>query len=215
LAWIAYWPIPIALWVFCRGIHSWVRNRGWRVSAFESVLLFLVVVSGAGAVAVANLNTSIGRAVGFDTSDDLWSVTGNSYRFTEKLEKEIPKGTGSIRIVNLYGDVEIRPRDGNQLTLVAEKFIRASSQEEADRLNAAFTFQATQAISIDFPELEVQSRLEDSVRPAPRAWFRSRLKLWVPPDTQIVVVNKWGDVIVDKAFSAVETDIKHGVVRQR
>jgi hypothetical protein len=204
IAWIACWPILIAVWVAYRGLRYWFTNRRRGLSLTETVLLFGVIVAGAGVIAAANLSAGFGRAVGLNSSDDVWTVTGNTYRYTETFETEVAEGA-NIEVFNLYGNVEIRPKPGNQLSLVVEKIVRAASREEADRMNRGFSFnvQSGPAGAV------VRSLLDNSVRHAPREWFRSNLTLWVPPEIQARIVNRWGDVVVRGPLS-VETDVQHG-----
>lgn len=210
ITWIAYWPVLIGVWVAYRGIRYWVTNRIRGLSLLETVLLFVVIVGGGGLTAAANLSGGLGRSLGLDDPADIWTVTGNSYTYTQTLDAEVAaEGPESIvEVYNLYGDVEIRSRPGTQLSLVAKKIIRASSQEEADRLNGEFQFQVQPGTK----RTVVESILDnDGSRHAPREWFRSNLTLWVPPDTRARVTNRWGNVVVGSGLS-VETDVQHGEV---
>lgn len=189
-----------------------MKHRSGQFSRAETTLLVLVILAGGAVTAASRLSAEVGRALGQDASYDVWTVTGNSFAYSETLEIDLPSDglASNIEVVNYYGDVEIRPHPENRLTLIARKDVRASSQEEADRLNAEFSFRATQG-----PDgMVIRAGLDEGVRPAPRLWFRSRLTLWVPPEVHTRVVNRWGDVIVDESLS-VETDLQHGKIRQR
>jgi hypothetical protein len=138
-----YWPLLIIGWGVLKLIDYFhLRRSGDNRPLFsggEVALLVLVIFTGSAITAAANIDPDIGRLFDFTDDFDLWDITGNNYNYTEHHEADAPAGS-SIEIVNMYGNIEIRPSDVDRITLDVEKTIRASSREEADRRAPEFTF---------------------------------------------------------------------------
>ncbi|HEX4997108.1 MAG TPA: hypothetical protein VFY29_02715 [Terriglobia bacterium] len=210
MAWVVYWPVLIALWSAFSLVRNRERSRYWRVGGLEAALLLGIIIGGGVLTAGGNLSARLGRVLGLDTTADVWSVMGDSYTFPETIDMEVAPESGEalIEVFNLYGDVEIRPQPGTNLSVTADRTIRASSRTEANRLAGEFTFHVTPRNG----GILVQSSLDDGVRPAPREWFRSSLTLDVPANSRARVVNRWGNVIVHGSIP-VETEVVHGHVQ--
>ena len=140
-----YWPLLIIGWGLLKLIDYFhLRKSGDSRPLFsggEVALLILVIFTGSAITAAANIDPDIGRLFDFTDDFDLWDITGNNYSYEEHHEADIPAGS-SIEVLNLYGNVEIRPSDVDRIILDVEKTIRASSREEADRRAPSLCFQS-------------------------------------------------------------------------
>jgi hypothetical protein len=138
-----YWPLLIIGWGMLKLIDYFhLRRTGGNRPLFsggEVALLILVVFAGTAITAAANIDPDFARLFDFSDDFDFWDITGNNYNFTEHHEADVPQGS-SIEIMNMYGNVEVVPSDGDRIVLDVEKTIRASSREEAERRSPEFTF---------------------------------------------------------------------------
>jgi hypothetical protein len=107
-----YWPVLLIVW----GVVKLVDYARWKKAgqpgplfgAGEVILLIIVILSGTALTAAANMSPDFGAFFNL-ANIDLFDLTGNSYPFSQHLEKEVPAGA-TIEIINRYGNVEVTPR---------------------------------------------------------------------------------------------------------
>src|SRR4030095_3398249 len=110
-----YWPVLLIVWglVKLADYTRWRRagQPGALFGAGWVVLLIIVILSGTALTAAANMSPDFGAL--FEIANiDLWDITGNSYPFSQHLEKEIPAGS-EIEIINRYGNIEVTAAETN------------------------------------------------------------------------------------------------------
>src|SRR5712692_5258470 len=137
-----YWPALLIVWGLLKLVDYYrFKNAGDTRPLFsggEVALLVFVIFAGAAVTTAANISSDAGTI--FEIGDvDLWDITGNNFTFDEHEEAAVPDGS-TIEIVNLFGDVEVRPSGADRVLLDVKKTIRASTKDEADRLSKDFTF---------------------------------------------------------------------------
>src|ERR1044071_7721924 len=111
---VRYWPVSLIAWGMLKFVDFFRFRRGGDnrplFSGGEVALLILVIFAGSAVTTAANLSPEIGNI--FEIGDlDLWDITGNNYSYDQHSEQQnLPEGS-EIDIVNLYGNVEVRPSD--------------------------------------------------------------------------------------------------------
>lgn len=190
-----YWPVLIIGWGVVKLLEYFHYKRSGDnrplFSGGEVALLILVLLAGSAITTAANVSSNID----FDFGDmDLWDITGNNYSYDEHHELPVT-GTPAIDIVNMFGNVDIRATDSDNVVLDVRKTVRASSREEADRLSSDFTFRIVNDGST--------VRIASSQDPGPtggrrpgRQRFKSSLTVYVPKASPVKLDNRNGRVTV-------------------
>jgi len=125
-------------------------------------MLIFVILAGSAITTAANINPDIGQIFDFNGNFDFWDITGNNYSYTEHHELDATAGS-TIRIFNLYGNVEIKPADGDHIVLDVEKIIRAENKADADRRVDDFTFKIVQ----DGSQYRITSNRDETLTSGP------------------------------------------------
>ena len=187
-----YWPALLIVWGLLKLVDYYrFRNTGDRrplFSAGEVALLVFVIFAGAAVTTAANISSDVGRVFDID-GVDLWDITGNNFTFDEHEEAMVPDGS-SIDIDNMFGDVDVRPSEGDRVLLDVKKTIRAANKDEAERLSKDFTF----SISTDGDRYRIASS-RDGIRLS-RQRYKSSLTLQVPKSSKLRINNRAGKVKV-------------------
>jgi len=200
-----YWPVLIIVWGLLKLVDYFrMRNDPNRRPVFsggEVVMLIFVILAGSAITTAANINPDIGQIFDFNGNFDFWDITGNNYSYTEHHELDATAGS-TIRIFNLYGNVEIKPADGDHIVLDVEKIIRAENKADADRRVDDFTFKIVQ----DGSQYRITSNRDetltsgswDNIRvPSDRTRYKSNLAIKVPRKTLLDLYNKNGSVSLE------------------
>lgn len=191
-----YWPALLIAWGVLK-LVDYYRFRsagdGRRLfSGGEVALLIFIIIAGSAVTTATNISPELGNI--FEIGD-LWDITGNSYNYEEHREVSVPSGS-TIQIVNLYGNVDVRPAESDRITLDVAKTVRASNREEADRLSGDFTFQIKNEGSM----YRIVSNLDDFTGDGNagrrRQQFKSSLTVHVPKESALHIENRNGTVTV-------------------
>src|SRR5207249_743778 len=149
----------------------------------------------------ANIGSNV-RTI-FEIGDvDLWDITGNNFTFDEHEEAAVPGGS-MIEIVNVFGDVEVRPSDTDRVSLDVKKTIRASDKDEAERLSKNFTF----SISNDGEKYRIASN-----RVASRQRYKSSLRLRIPKRSSLHISNRNGKIEVTDLAGTQDISNRFGAI---
>jgi hypothetical protein len=197
-----YWPALLIVWGLLKLVDYYRFKKAGDTrplfSGGEVALLVFVIFAGAAMTTAANISSDVGTM--FEIGDvDLWDITGNNFTFNEHEEAVVPDGS-TIEIVNLFGDVEVRPSDSDHVLLDVKKTIRAATKDEADRLSKDFTF----SISNEGDQYRIAST-RDAVPQSrslpirvllPRQRYKSSMILQVPKRSLLRVNNRNGKVQV-------------------
>jgi hypothetical protein len=189
-----YWPVLIIAWGVVKIVeHLHARRTGDNRPLFsggEVALLILVILAGSAITTAANVNLNLDTDFG---NLDLWDVTGNNYSYDEHHELPVT-GAPAIDIVNMFGNVDVRPSDSDKVVLDVKKTVRASSKDEADRLSSDFVFR----IVNDGSTVRIASSQDppnaSGRRIAGRQRFKSSLTVYVPKASSVKLDNRNGRV---------------------
>ena len=203
-----YWPALLIVWGVLKLVDYYrLKNTGERRPLFsggEVVLLVFIIFAGAAVTTAANIGSNVGTI--FEIGDvDLWDITGNNFTFDEHEETMVPDGS-MIEIVNLFGDVEVRPSDSDRVSLDVKKTIRASDKDEAERLSRDFTF----SISNEGDKYRIASN-----RVASRQRYKSSLTLQVPKRSSLHITDRNGKIEVADLAGNQEISNRFGPIEVR
>jgi LiaI-LiaF-like transmembrane region/Toastrack DUF4097 len=188
-----YWPVVIIGWGLVKVVEYFrARRTGDNRPLFsggEVALLIMVILAGTAITTAANVSLNIDGDFG---DLDLWDITGNNYSYDEHHELPVT-GTPAIDIVNMFGNVDVRPADSDKVVLDVRKTVRASSKEEADRLSTDFTFR----IVNDGSTVRIASSQDAPTgRRIGRQRFKSSITVHVPKASAVKLDNRNGRVSV-------------------
>src|SRR6266571_601153 len=210
-----YWPALLIGWGLLKFIDYFrFRSAGDNRPLFsggEVALLILVIFAGSAITTAANVSPGLANI--FEIGDlDLWDITGNSYSFDQHQEASMPEGL-DIDIVNLLGNVEVRPSESDRVIVDVKKTIRASSKEEAERLNGDFAF----SIKNDGSKYRIISNRDDDfrLRGNARQRFKSSLAVQVPRRSSVRLENRNGRVTVQDLTGHQNIVNRYGEVEAR
>ena len=191
----------------CMGIGRTRDNRPL-FSGGEVALLILVILAGSAITTAANVNLNLDTDFG---DLDLWDITGNNYSYDEHHELPVT-GVPAIEIVNMFGNVDVRPSDSDKVVVDVKKTVRASSKEEADRLSSDFVFRIVNdgstvriASSQDPPQTNPR-------RIAGRQRFKSSLTVYVPKASLVKLDNRNGRVTAQDLTGSQNLTNRYGEV---
>lgn len=211
-----YWPVLIIAWGLLKLIDYYrLQNEPDKRPLFsggEVAMLIFVIFAGSAMTAAANISPDIGQFFDFGDNFDFWDLTGSTYQYTEHHELAVSPGA-AIRIYNLRGSVDVKPSDGDKITVDVEKSVRAASREDADRREKDFTF----SIKDEGGVYSVVSNRDDGVfgtrtgrLASERARYKSNLVIRVPRKSRLDLRNKYGSIAVDGLEGNQTVDNKYG-----
>ena len=193
---VRYWPALLIAWGMLKFVDFFrFRNSGDNRPLFsggEVALLILVIFAGSALTMAANVSPELGNI--FEIGNiDLWDITGNNYSYEQNIKQSDVKAGAEIEIGNLYGSVEVRPAESNQIIVNVTKTVRAGSKEEADRIEQEFTF----SIRDEDSKYRIRSNRDESgFHSGPRQRFKSSLVVQVPKQSAIRLDNRYGRVVI-------------------
>jgi Putative adhesin/Domain of unknown function (DUF5668) len=199
---VTYWPVLIIVWGLFKLVdYARLKNDPDKRPLFsggEVFLLILLIFAGSAITAGANMSPQIGELFNLSSNFDFWDLTGNNYQYSEHQEMDAASGS-AIEIYNLYGEVDVKPGDGDRIILDVTKTVRAANKEEADRLAQDFTFSIKNqgdryriASNRDADLAEVQIRIGNE-----RQRYKSSMVLRVPRKARLDLNNKYGTIDVE------------------
>jgi len=225
-----YWPALLIAWGLLKFVDFFRFRRAGEsrplFSGGEVALLILVIFAGSMMTMAANVSPEIGNFLEIGPFD-LWDITGNNFTYEQHLEQGAELPNAEIEIVNLYGNVEVRPAESDRIVVDVTKTVRALDRDEADRLEKDFTFSIQQEGS----RFRIRSnREEGGVHTGPRQRFKSSLTIQVPKRSTIhldnrnghvqiqdltgdqAILNRYGDVDIHGVVGKVEIENRNGSI---
>lgn len=213
-----YWPVIFIIWGVAKLIdHLAAQRTGQRspsvLSGGEVALLILVFIVGAGMAAIDVIHE---RNPGWDVNVDLFvhSVTS-----TEELPAQPMKPGGKVAVSTDRGSITIHADETNQLRMIVNKTVNASSDEEGQRRTKDFRVSVTPVAD----GYQVQTM--------PGGGVRADLEIHVPKQVSISArtdkgdlsasdftgaftgATKNGDVEIHNAAGDVTAEMQHGDAR--
>lgn len=134
--------------------------------------------------------------------------------FTKEINKNfnISDG-GKVEIINKYGNVDVRPVDGNEVTFKVEILVEAKNEERANEI--------FDAIDIDFYDTRDYVKAETSLAGMNKFW--KKVKNWgknnsyeinyyvnAPRHLYLVLNNKYGHIHTEDMDNKMGIELKYG-----
>ena len=139
------------------------------------------------------------------------SISQGRARDTWTRSYTIPKG-GVFEIANTLGRIEAEPAGGPQLEVVAEREVRANSDEAAQAALKLIT--TLESVAPDSVRIEVKAE-----RPAagfnPEFYVSARYRVRVPPGVRVSFRNDTGEIVIRGLSSGVTASMTNGPIRGR
>jgi DUF4097 and DUF4098 domain-containing protein YvlB len=198
---IRYWPLLLIFWGAAKLLeHLWAVHRGGptpRLGAGAIVFLVFFIMFGVGSWETKDWDPNGLRTVlGFD---DWGGWFGKHYEFTEDFTQALP-GASSIRVLCTHGDVTVTASADNQAHASIHKFLRADTQESANRLNDSIHPRFTQIGNVWQLDL-TGGELERS---------RFELELQLPRTAGVSLTTRQGKLSVSQRTGDVELATRNG-----
>jgi DUF4097 and DUF4098 domain-containing protein YvlB len=205
-----YWPALLILWGIIKLIeHEQAKRYGQpsRGIGVGGVFLMLFLI-GAGLIAtqVARLDwnnirdhTKLGDDAGFDEF-----FGGPTFDYSGELTNDWPAGVTGIRINDDRGTVTVNVSDDKKLRVAWRKKIRAEKQQEADGYNTKTDPSIAPAGKMLLLEANTQGAGDKGVT--------TDVDIYVPRDTDLVIVSRHGDVTITGTNGSVDVNHQRGEV---
>ena len=206
-----YWPVLIIAWGLVK-LVDYYRLKGEKRRLFsggEVAFLILVLMVGSAFTAAARIGTDLGFIGLLGDRLDLFDVIGENFDFSSRIETEAVSG-GRIEIRNVYGSIDVEPGEGDSIIVVVEKTVRATSREEAERLEPYLYFTVSER---DGTYVVDSNRDElDAFR---RRRFKTSLSVQVPRASSVTIDNGYGPVRLSGLTGNQIVENKYGGVTLR
>jgi hypothetical protein len=182
-----YWPVLLIVWGLFKLVDSFGAGANGKRPLFSGgdvAAIILVIIFGSLVTLAANMNPDFGKL--FNIHDiDVWDITGNNFTFTEQHTTEtVPNPV--IEVAENFGDVEVLPGEGDQITLDVKKTIRAANQTEADRLSSDFVF--------SIANTDTDQGMKYRIAANTNRRFKASLSIRVPVHAIVSIENRNGNV---------------------
>jgi DUF4097 and DUF4098 domain-containing protein YvlB len=188
-----YWPLLLIFWGIVKfAEYLWARHRNEPYSGVGGAGVVFLIVFGLLATGATHVDWDW-----FDTDSD-W-IFGNHYDFTENFAIPMPIGR-EVRVLSGHGDITITPSPDDQAHVFVHKYIRGSSQDEANQFNTA-----------THPKFEQQGTvwlLDMTGGSFTRGRFN--LEIQVPAKYSISLLDRQGDIRVSQMQADVDLETNHG-----
>jgi DUF4097 and DUF4098 domain-containing protein YvlB len=181
-----YWPVLLIVWGLFKLVDYFRMEDGDKArplfSAGDVTAIIFVILFGSLLTFAANMSPDLGQF--FHTASfDLWDLTGNNFAFSERHQIDA-RPDSTIEITNRFGDVEVMPSEGDQITVDVHKTVRATDQGEAEKLSSGFVY----SIVNEGGKYRIGSPLDRR--------FKVSLTVQVPRRSMVSVENRNGKVSV-------------------
>ncbi len=204
-----FWPALLILWGVIKLIEYEQAKRLGQPARGIGVggvfLMLFLIASGLIATQVSRVNwKSIGEHVQLGDDEGLDEIFGGStFDYSDDLSKDIPAGS-SLHINDDRGTITINVSEGKTMKVSVRKKIRADKQEDADSYNSKTKPQLTVVDKVVTLDAETHAAGDHSVT--------TDMDVYVPRNTDIVVVSRRGDVTINGMQGSVDITHHNGEV---
>ncbi|HVN81517.1 MAG TPA: DUF4097 family beta strand repeat-containing protein [Terriglobia bacterium] len=210
-----YWPLLIIFWGLSKLFNYLspaddpAAGQRSRLTGGDIVLLlFLLIVGSVVTKAVTHdfwpghfgINMEETDFAGGDSSE-------NSYNFTEEVSQPLTKKDRILELVNLYGSVEVRPHDKDEIKIQLEKRLHAKDEAQAKEVAGRLKIQLTSK-SPGYLIATNRGDLENKEREG----LKTNFSIWVPRNMTLSISNKYGPVTLEKVAGTHKIEDSYGDV---
>jgi len=204
-----FWPALLILWGVIKLIEYEQAKRLGQPTRGIGVggvfLMLFLIVSGLIATQVSRVNwKSIGEHVQLGDDEGLDEIFGgSSFDYSDDLSREIPAGS-SLHINDDRGTITVNVSDGKTIKVSVRKKVRADKQEDADSYNSKTKPQLTVVDKVVSLDAQTHAAGDHSIT--------TDMDIYVPRNTDIVVVSRRGDVTINGMQGSVDITHHNGEV---
>lgn len=203
-----YWPLLLILWGVIKLIeHEQAKRAGLPTRGIGVGGVFLLIfLVGAGLIATQLARVNWGEfrdhiQIGDEDFDQIFG--GSTFDYSDELSQPIPKGA-NLHINDDRGTVTVNVGEGDTIKVSVRKKIRAEKQQDADNYNASTKPQITVVDKI--------VTLNANTQAAGHKGISADMDVYVPRNTDLVIVSRRGDVSITGVNGNVEVNHRRGEV---
>jgi DUF4097 and DUF4098 domain-containing protein YvlB len=203
-----YWPALLILWGVIKLIeHEQAKRAGLQTRGIGAGGVFLMIfLIFAGLISTGLSRVNLGNVrdrlqIGDEDFDEMFG--GSTFDYSDDLSQAFPKG-GSLHINNDRGTISLNVSDDNTLKVSIRKRVHAEKQQDADNYNA----RTKPTITV----VEKIVTLDANTHAAGDKGVSTDMDVYVPRNTDLVIVSRRGDVSINGMNGNVEVNHQRGEV---
>ncbi len=203
-----YWPALLILWGIIKLIEHEQAKRaglpGRGIGVGGVFLMIFLIFAGLIATGVSRVNWGNLRdhiQIGDEDFDQIFG--GSTFDYSDDLSQSFPKG-GSLHINDDRGTITVNIADGDTLKVSVRKKVHTEKQQDADNYNAKTK-----------PTITVVDKivtLAANTHAAGDKGVSTDMDVYVPRNTDLVIVSRRGDVTINGMNGSVEVNHQRGEV---
>lgn len=203
-----YWPALLILWGVIKIIeYEQAKRAGLPTRGIGAGGIFLVIFlicTGLTATGISRLNWgSLRDHFQIDDQDFDQIFGGSTFDYSDELSQAIPKNA-SLHINDDRGTVTVNVGEGDTIKVSVRKKVRAEKQEDADKYNTNTKPQITVVDKV--------VTLNANTQAAGNKGISADMDVFVPRNTDLVIVSRRGDVSITGMHGNVEVNHRGGEV---
>jgi DUF4097 and DUF4098 domain-containing protein YvlB len=203
-----YWPALLILWGIIKLIEHEQAKRaglpGRGIGVGGVFLMIFLILAGLISTGVSRVNWGNVRdhmQIGDEDFDEIFG--GSTFDYSDELSQAFPKG-GSLHINDDRGTITVNIADGDTLKVSVRKKVHTEKQQDADHFNAKTKPQITVVDKI--------VTLDANTHAAGDKGVSTDMDVYVPRNTDLVIVSRRGDVTINGMNGNVEVNHQRGEV---
>ena len=204
-----FWPALLILWGALKLIeYEQAKRYGQPVRGIGVggvFLMLFLIVAGLIATQAARVDwKNLGEHIQLGDDEGIEEIFGgSSFDYSDELSHDIPAGS-TLHVNDDRGTVTINVGEGKTVKVSVRKKVHAEKQEDADRYNTSTRPQITVADKVVTLNANVQGAGDKGVS--------ADMDIFVPRNTDLVIVSRRGGVTVNGINGSVEINNQHGEV---
>jgi DUF4097 and DUF4098 domain-containing protein YvlB len=203
-----YWPALLILWGVIKLIeHEQAKRAGLPsrgIGAGGVFLVLFIIFAGLIATGVSRVNWgNVRDHIQFGDKDFDEIFGGSAFDYSDELSQAFPKG-GSLHINDDRGTITVTVAEGDTIKVSVRKKVHAEKQPTADDYNA----RTKPLITL----VDKTVTLTANTEAVGDKGVRTDMDVYVPRDTDLVIVSRRGDVTINGMIGNVEVRHQRGEV---
>ena len=204
-----FWPALLILWGVLKLIEYEQAKRLGQPARGIGVggvfLMLFLIVAGLMATQASRVDwKNLGEHIQLGDDEGLDEIFGGStFNYSDELTQEIPAGS-TLHVNDDRGTITVNVAEGKTMKVSVRKKVRAENEQDADRYNTKTKPQITVADKV--------VTLDANVHGAGDKGVTADLDVFVPRNTDLVIVSRRGGVTINGMNGNVEVNHQHGEV---
>jgi len=204
-----FWPALLILWGVLKLIeYEQAKRYGQPVRGIGVggvFLMLFLIVAGLMATQASRVDwKNLGEHIQLGDDEGLDEIFGGStFNYSDELTQEIPAGS-TLHVNDDRGTITVNVAEGKTMKVSVRKKVRAENEQDADRYNTKTKPQITVADKV--------VTLDANVHGAGDKGVTADLDVFVPRNTDLVIVSRRGGVTINGMNGNVEVNHQHGEV---